>query len=79
MSWAGWFLAYLALGAFAGFFAGLLGIGGGAVVVPVLVMLFAAQGFADVHLMHLVLGTSMATIIFTSISQYAHSPSAPGG
>lgn len=68
MSWAGWFFAYLALGAFAGFFAGLLGIGGGAVVVPVLVMMFAAQGFPDAHLMHLVLGTSMATIIFTSIS-----------
>lgn len=63
-----WFFAYLALGAFAGFFAGLLGIGGGAVVVPMLVMMFAAQGFPDAHLMHLVLGTSMATIIFTSIS-----------
>lgn len=63
-----WFFAYLALGVAAGFFAGLLGIGGGAVVVPILVMMFAAQGFPDAHLMHLVLGTSMATIIFTSIS-----------
>jgi len=61
-----WFLAYLALGAFAGFFAGLLGIGGGAVIVPMLVMIFSAQGFPDMHLMHLVLGTSMATIIFTA-------------
>lgn len=63
-----WFLAYLSLGAFAGFFAGLLGVGGGAVMVPILAMMFAAQGFPAAHLMHLVLGTSMATIIFTSIS-----------
>lgn len=63
-----WFLAYLALGAVAGFFAGLLGIGGGAVIVPLLVIMFSVQGFADAHLMHLVLGTSMATIIFTSMS-----------
>lgn len=61
-----WFLAYLALGACAGFFAGLLGIGGGALIVPMLVMMFSAQGFPDAHLMHLVLGTSMATIVFTA-------------
>lgn len=63
-----WFFGYLALGAFAGFFAGLLGVGGGAIMVPVLALMFAAQGFADAHLMHVALGTSMATIIFTSIS-----------
>lgn len=63
-----WFLAYLALGAFAGFFAGLLGVGGGGVMVPVLAVMFAAQQFPDAHLMHLALGTSMATIMFTSIS-----------
>jgi uncharacterized protein len=62
-----WWLAYLALGAFAGFFAGLLGIGGGSVMVPVLVMLFAAQGFPSGEVMHLALGTSMAAIFFTSI------------
>ena len=63
-----WWLAYLGLGAFAGFFAGLLGIGGGSVMVPVLVMLFAAQGFPSGEVMHLALGTSMAAIFFTSIS-----------
>ncbi len=63
-----WLLAYLALGAFAGFFAGLLGIGGGSVMVPVLVMLFAAQGMPAGEVMHLALGTSMAAIFFTSMS-----------
>ncbi|HZV54619.1 MAG TPA: sulfite exporter TauE/SafE family protein [Rhodocyclaceae bacterium] len=63
-----WFVGYLVLGAVAGFFAGLLGVGGGAIMVPVLALMFAAQGFPDTHLMHLALGTSMATIVFTSIS-----------
>jgi len=66
----GWLLGYVALGAVAGFFAGLLGVGGGAIMVPVLAMMFAAQGMADAHLMHLALGTSMATIVFTSISSF---------
>ncbi len=63
-----WWLAYIGLGAFAGFFAGLLGIGGGSVMVPILVMLFAAQGFPSGDVMHLALGTSMAAIFFTAIS-----------
>lgn len=61
-----WLLAYLALGVVAGLFAGLLGVGGGIVMVPVLALLFAAQGFPAEHLMHLALGTAMATIIFTA-------------
>lgn len=68
-----WWLAYLALGAFAGFLAGMLGIGGGGVMVPILVMLFAAQGFPNAEVVHLALGTSMAAIIFTAISSiWAH-------
>jgi len=63
-----WWLGYIALGAFVGFFAGLLGIGGGSVMVPLLVMMFAAQGFSSGEIMHLALGTSMAAILFTSIS-----------
>jgi uncharacterized membrane protein YfcA len=63
-----WFIGYLLLGAIAGFFAGLLGVGGGAIMVPVLALMFAAQGIPGEHLMHLALGTSMAAIVFTSIS-----------
>jgi uncharacterized membrane protein YfcA len=63
-----WLFGYVALGAVAGFFAGLLGVGGGAIMVPVLAMMFAAQGFPEAHLMHLALGTSMAAIVFTSVS-----------
>jgi uncharacterized membrane protein YfcA len=60
--------AYLLTGGIAGFFAGLLGVGGGVVVVPLLVMLFAGQGFPEREVLHLALGTSMATILFTALS-----------
>lgn len=63
-----WLLIYLALGAFTGFFAGLLGIGGGSVMVPLLVIAFTAQGFPAGEVLHLALGTSMAAIVFTSLS-----------
>jgi len=61
-------LAYIALGAAAGFFAGLMGVGGGTVLVPVLAMIFAAQGFPPQQVLHLALGTSLAVIVFTSLS-----------
>jgi hypothetical protein len=59
---------YLALGAFAGLLAGLLGVGGGLVIVPVLAALFMQQGVASEVIMHLALGTSLASIVFTSLS-----------
>lgn len=68
-----WWLAYLATGLAVGFFAGLLGIGGGAVMVPILVLVFTAQGLAPDHVMHMALGTAMAAIMFTSVaSMRAH-------
>jgi uncharacterized membrane protein YfcA len=63
-----WWLAYPALGIFSGFIAGLFGVGGGLTIVPLLLMIFTAQNFPPEHTMHLALGTSMATIVFTSIS-----------
>jgi uncharacterized membrane protein YfcA len=63
-----WWLAYIAVGAFVGFFAGLLGIGGGMTMVPFLVFFFQSQGFPVQHVVHLALGTAMASILFTAAS-----------
>lgn len=62
------FFIYLALGAFAGTLAGLFGIGGGLVIVPVLIFSFGLQGFSLDVAAHMAVGTSLATIVFTSIS-----------
>ncbi|MDA8429090.1 MAG: sulfite exporter TauE/SafE family protein [Geobacteraceae bacterium] len=61
-------LLYLALGVFAGGLAGLLGVGGGLVIVPMLTFIFTARQMPAEHVLHLALGTSMASIMFTSIS-----------
>ena len=63
-----WWWAYLGIGIAVGFLAGLFGIGGGMVMVPMLVFVFTAKGFPAEHMMHLSLATSMATIVFTSLS-----------
>jgi len=65
---AQWIFSFLLLGAFVGFMAGLLGIGGGGIMVPVLTTLFLYQGIPVENVVHLALGTSMASIIITSIS-----------
>ncbi len=66
-------VAYMALGAVAGFLGGLFGIGGGFILVPVLLMLYDAQHFPHETQMHLALGTAMAIIVFTSLSSmYKH-------
>lgn len=62
------FLLYLVLGAAAGVLAGLFGVGGGIIIVPVLVLSFTAQGVDPKVLTHLAVGTSLATIVFTSIN-----------
>jgi uncharacterized membrane protein YfcA len=63
----------LAVGAVAGVLAGLLGVGGGIVLVPAFYYVFSAMGYESAQLMQLCLGTSLATIIVTSVrSVLAH-------
>lgn len=61
------FAALLAAGAGAGFAGGLFGIGGGFVVVPALMLILPLMGAAPDQLAHVAIGTSLATIIFTSL------------
>ncbi len=63
-----WVLSFLLLGAVVGFIAGLFGVGGGGIIVPILTSLFLIQGVPVNKVVHLALGTSMACIIVTSIS-----------
>lgn len=66
-------LIYPLLGALAGLLAGLLGVGGGIVIVPILLLTFTALGFPESVLTHLAVGTSLATIVLTSLgSIYQH-------
>lgn len=64
------FALYLVVGAVAGVLAGLLGIGGGLVIVPMLVFCMELQQLPQELIMHLALGTSMASIMFTSVSSF---------
>jgi len=62
------FLVSILLGIVTGLLAGLFGIGGGLVIVPVLVMLFTAQGFPAELVMLMAVATSLAAIILTAIA-----------
>ena len=64
---AQFFALLLVAGAVAGVMAGLLGVGGGMIIVPVLLYMFTLLGVAEEHAMHLSVGTSLATIVVTSI------------
>jgi len=67
------YLLYLTTGLFTGLLSGLLGVGGGLIMVPVLNFIFTKLGFPSTNIMHMALGTSLAVIILTSIaSSRAH-------
>ena len=61
-------LIYLLVGAVAGLSAGLFGIGGGVVIVPALIYCFGLMGFDATVIVQLAVGTSLASIVVTSIS-----------
>jgi len=61
-----WILLYIVLGALVGFMAGLLGLGGGGILVPLLASIFTYQGIGTDNVVHLALGTSLACMIISS-------------
>lgn len=63
-----WIVIFLVLGAVVGITAGLLGVGGGGIMVPALTAIFLGMGIPVEKVVHLALGTSMASIVITSIA-----------
>ena len=67
------FLLFVAVGCVVGFFAGMFGIGGGILMVPVLVFSYEQSGVPPAVLIHISIGTSLFVIIFASLtSAYQH-------
>lgn len=63
-----WLFWFLLLGGITGIFAGLFGIGGGGIMVPVLTFIFIKLGFPAEHIVHMALATSMGAIVPTAIA-----------
>ena len=63
-----YFICLLITGVIGGLIAGLFGVGGGIVIVPILFWIFTSLNFPNEILMHMAIGSSLATIIPTSIS-----------
>ena len=63
-----WILLYLLLGSFVGFMGGLLGVGGGGILVPLLASIFIYQGIPVNNVVHLALGTALASMIISSLA-----------
>ena len=59
---------YFLLGAFSGVLAGLFGIGGGIIIIPTFFFIFSYLGFTEEILAHMLLGSSLGVIVFSSIS-----------
>ena len=58
----------LIVGCIGGFLAGLLGVGGGLIIVPVIVWVLHASHFDGEHIQQIAIGTSLAVMVFTSFS-----------
>lgn len=67
-----WLATYVLTGALVGFLAGLLGIGGGMTLVPILAALFTAQGLTTDHNVHMALATAMASAALPRARAYAN-------
>ncbi len=66
-------VAYLLLGAVAGVAAGLLGIGGGLIIVPALLLIWQQSGIESPWLVQMAIATSLASVAFTAVSSvWAH-------
>lgn len=61
---------FVVIGAAAGLLAGLLGVGGGLIIVPMITYAFFIQGITGPYTYHTAVGTSFATIIFTSVASF---------
>lgn len=76
MALLGEFFTYAIVGAIAGFFAGLLGIGGGLIISPLLILVFSGLlGFSDEHVAHMAIATASGIIALTapiSAATHAH-------
>lgn len=61
------------IGILAGLLSGLLGIGGGIVTIPLLLVVFTQIGIPSAEIMHLAIGTSLAAMVFNTFSaSYSH-------
>lgn len=61
-------ITLLLAGAAAGFLAGLLGVGGGTIIVPIVLWLLHKQAVVSAYTQHIALGTSFAIMVFTTLS-----------
>lgn len=67
------FLLFIGIGCVIGFLAGLFGVGGGILLVPVLVFSYEYSGISSSVLTHIAFGTSLFVVIFSSLmSAYQH-------